>query len=370
MARDLQSSYGDYNRKKRTAFLKSVERAYEIICKDEPSSEEADDFTSQLEKKHIASKKSGFRYSEDCIDAESDTTEKSFSSDNADYVMYKDTNAMNNFMTSIYQNNKKTEKSSNVMEVPNETNVSKPTLPTSTPCKRVSSPAPSPTLSVPSALTGMSSSSKTPSHPPSPHHKPSLTPLSTPVASSTPYIMNHSPIHMASNNKKSNTNRSYLADDVNLTKNKMVDGNRLKAYDSKRFSAHDVTPTQPNERRKNATSEVVSAVKASKDADVPSSKRPRLSERSRQEQPDKNTQSKEFGFQISSTTFADVGGNEQCLLDICKILVHMKHPEIHRQLGVTPPRGLLLHGPPGCGKTLLANAIAGVKKKKITIFVF
>jgi ribosome biogenesis ATPase len=38
----------------------------------------------------------------------------------------------------------------------------------------------------------------------------------------------------------------------------------------------------------------------------------------------------------------------------------MKHPEVYQHLGMSPPRGFLLHGPPVCGKTLLAHAIAGV----------
>ena len=37
----------------------------------------------------------------------------------------------------------------------------------------------------------------------------------------------------------------------------------------------------------------------------------------------------------------------------------MRYPEVYHQIGVTPPRGFLLHGPPGCGKSLMAHAIAG-----------
>uniref|UniRef100_A0A3B3DMZ5 Nuclear VCP like n=1 Tax=Oryzias melastigma TaxID=30732 RepID=A0A3B3DMZ5_ORYME len=64
-------------------------------------------------------------------------------------------------------------------------------------------------------------------------------------------------------------------------------------------------------------------------------------------------------LQHPSVTFEDVGGNEEALTEVCKLLIHMRHPEVFQQLGVVPPRGFLLHGPPGCGKTLLAQAVAG-----------
>ncbi|XP_022056036.1 nuclear valosin-containing protein-like isoform X2 [Acanthochromis polyacanthus] len=75
--------------------------------------------------------------------------------------------------------------------------------------------------------------------------------------------------------------------------------------------------------------------------------------------PNKKAKSKSPELLYPTLTFEDVGGNEDTLTEVCKLLIHMRHPEVYQQLGMVPPRGFLLHGPPGCGKTLLAQAVAG-----------
>uniref|UniRef100_A0A673BWK0 AAA+ ATPase domain-containing protein n=1 Tax=Sphaeramia orbicularis TaxID=375764 RepID=A0A673BWK0_9TELE len=72
-----------------------------------------------------------------------------------------------------------------------------------------------------------------------------------------------------------------------------------------------------------------------------------------------SAKSKSLELQYPTLKFEDIGGNEETLTEVCKLLIHMRHPEVYQQLGMVPPRGFLLHGPPGCGKTLLAQAVAG-----------
>ncbi|MFH2028491.1 MAG: CDC48 family AAA ATPase [Nanoarchaeota archaeon] len=58
-------------------------------------------------------------------------------------------------------------------------------------------------------------------------------------------------------------------------------------------------------------------------------------------------------------TYEDIGGLDEEIKKIREMVeLPLKHPEIFERLGIEPPKGVLLHGPPGNGKTLLAKAVA------------
>lgn len=62
---------------------------------------------------------------------------------------------------------------------------------------------------------------------------------------------------------------------------------------------------------------------------------------------------------ITRVTYEDIGGLKQVIQKIRELVeLPLRYPELFKKLGIDPPKGILLYGPPGCGKTLLAKAVA------------
>jgi len=58
-------------------------------------------------------------------------------------------------------------------------------------------------------------------------------------------------------------------------------------------------------------------------------------------------------------TYADIGGLELQIQEIKEsVELPLTHPEYYEEMGIKPPKGVILYGPPGTGKTLLAKAVA------------
>ena len=58
-------------------------------------------------------------------------------------------------------------------------------------------------------------------------------------------------------------------------------------------------------------------------------------------------------------TYAEIGGLEDQIMEIKEsVELPLTHPEYYEEMGIKPPKGVILYGPPGTGKTLLVKAVA------------
>lgn len=68
---------------------------------------------------------------------------------------------------------------------------------------------------------------------------------------------------------------------------------------------------------------------------------------------------REVAVEVPSVKWGDIGGMEGVKQSLREVVEWpLRHPEAFQRMGMSPPRGVLLYGPPGCSKTLMARALA------------